>query len=138
MDRMQAAEQLLRVLQIFASTLTETQALEVAAVYPAWETGRSYAVGEIIRYGKDPLGDPKLYKVIQAHTSQEDWTPDASASLYDAFGMDGQGTPLWSQPAGAHDAYQTGDIVSYSGIRYESMVDGNVWRPDAYGWKQVE
>ena len=106
--------------------------------YPAWETGRSYAVGEIIRYGEDPLGDPKLYKVIQAHTSQEDWTPDASASLYDPFGMDGQGTPLWSQPAGAHDAYQTGDIVSYSGIRYESLVDGNVWRPDAYGWKQVE
>ena len=138
MDRLQMAEQLRRVLQIFASTLTETQALEVASVYPAWETGRSYAVGEIIRYGEDPLGDPKLYKVIQAHTSQEDWTPDASASLYDAFGMDGQGTPLWSQPAGAHDAYQTGDIVSYSGIRYESMVDGNVWRPDAYGWKQVE
>lgn len=138
MDRLQMAEQLRRVLQIFASTLTETQALEVASVYPAWETGRSYAVGEIIRYGEDPLGDPKLYKVIQAHTSQEDWTPDASASLYDAFGMDGQGTPLWSQPAGAHDAYQTGDIVSYSGIRYESMVDGNVWRPDAYGWKQVD
>ena len=132
------AEQLRRALQIFASTLTETQALEVAAVYPAWETGRSYAVGEIIRYGEDLLGDPKLYKVIQAHTSQEDWTPDASASLYDAFGMDGQGTPLWSQPAGAHDAYQTGEIVSYSGIRYESLVDGNVWRPDAYGWKQVE
>lgn len=138
MDRLQMAEQLRRALQIFASTLTEIQALEVAAVYPAWETGRSYAVGEIIRYGEDPLGDPKLYKVIQAHTSQEDWTPDASASLYDAFGMDGQGTPLWSQPAGAHDAYQTGDIVSYSGIRYESLVDGNVWRPDAYGWKQVE
>lgn len=138
MDRLQMAEQLRRALQIFASTLTETQALEVAAVYPAWETGRSYAVGEIIRYGEDPLGDPKLYKVIQAHTSQEDWTPDASASLYDAFGMDGQGTPFWSQPAGAHDAYQTGDIVSYSGIRYESLVDGNVWRPDAYGWKQVE
>lgn len=138
MDRLQMAEQLRRALQIFASTLTETQALEVAAVYPAWETGRSYAVGEIIRYGEDLLGDPKLYKVIQAHTSQEDWTPDASASLYDAFGMDGQGTPLWSQPAGAHDAYQTGDIVSYSGIRYESLVDGNVWRPDAYGWKQVE
>ena len=69
------AEQLRRVLQMFASTLTETQALEVAAVYPAWETGKSYAVGEIIRYGEDPLGDPKLYKVIQAHTSQEDWTP---------------------------------------------------------------
>lgn len=138
MDRLQMAEQLRRALQIFASTLTETQALEVAAVYPAWETGRSYAVGEIIRYGEDLLGDPKLYKVIQAHTSQEDWTPDASVSLYDAFGMDGQGTPLWSQPAGAHDAYQTGDIVSYSGIRYESLVDGNVWRPDAYGWKQVE
>ena len=125
---------------MFAATLTEEQALEIATVYPAWEAGRSYAVGDIISYGANSAGDPQLYKVVQAHTSQEDWTPDAAASLYDAFGLDVQGYPVWSQPTGAHDAYNTGDIVNYSGMLYKSLIDGNVWAPDAYpqGWEVVE
>ena len=125
---------------MFAATLTEEQALEIATVYPAWEAGRSYAVGDIISYGANSAGDPQLYKVVQAHTSQEDWTPDAAASLYDAFGLDVQGYPVWSQPTGAHDAYNTGDIVNYNGTLYKSLIDGNVWAPDAYpqGWEVVE
>ena len=137
MNRLQAAEQLRRALQIFAATLTEEQALEVAAVYPAWEAGIAYTEGEILSYGVTGVGDPQLYRVVQAHTSQADWTPDAAASLYDAFGLDGAGYPIWSQPSGAHDAYNTGDIVNYNGTLYQSTIDGNVWAPDAYpqGWQ---
>ena len=140
MDRMQAAEQLRRALQMFAATLTETQALEVASVYPAWETGRAYETGDILQYGVNSVGDPQLYKVVQAHTSQEDWTPDATPALYDAFGLDDSGYPLWTQPTGAHDAYNTGDIVDYNGTLYQSLIDGNTWSPEAYpqGWKVVE
>lgn len=141
MNRLQAAEQLRKVLQMFAATLTEEQALEIATVYPAWEAGRAYAVGDIISYGTNSVGDPQLYKVVQAHTSQEDWMPGtATASLYDAFGLDDAGYPVWSQPTGAHDAYNTGDIVNYNGTLYESVIDGNVWSPDVYpaGWKTVE
>lgn len=137
MNRLQAAEQLRRALQIFAATLTEEQALEVAAVYPAWEAGIAYTEGEILSYGVNGVGDPQLYRVVQAHTSQADWTPDAAASLYDAFGLDDAGHPIWSQPSGAHDAYNTGDIVDYNGTLYQSTIDGNVWAPDAYpqGWQ---
>ena len=137
MNRLQAAEQLRRTLQMFAATLTEEQALEVASVYPAWEAGRSYAVGDILQYGVNGVGDPQLYKVVQAHTSQADWTPDSVPALYNAFGLDESGYPVWSQPSGAHDAYNTGDIVSYSGTLYKSLIDGNVWSPDAYpaGWE---
>lgn len=55
----------------------------------------------------------------------------------DALGPDGQGYPVWSQPAGAHDAYNAGDIVDYGGTLYVSLIDGNVWPPDAYpaGWQ---
>ena len=125
---------------MFAATLTDEQALEVATVYPRWETGKTYAVGDIISYGENGVGDPQLYKVVQAHTSQEEWTPDAAAPLYDAFGLDDQGYPVWSQPSGAHDAYNTGDIVSHNGTLYKSAIDGNVWAPDAYpqGWEVVE
>ena len=140
MDRLQAAEQLRRALQMFAATLTEEQALEIAAVYPKWEAGKAYAVGDIISHGTNATGDPQLYKVVQAHTSQEDWIPgQGTESLYDAFGLDESGYPVWSQPSGAHDAYNTGDIVNYNGTLYKSLIDGNVWSPEAYpqAWEAV-
>ena len=122
---------------MFAATLTEEQAVEIATVYPAWAAGIAYEVGEIVSHGVNGVGDPQLYKVVQAHTSQADWTPDATPALYDAFGLDESGYPLWSQPAGAHDAYNTGDIVNYNDTLYQSTIDGNVWAPDAYpqGWQ---
>ena len=140
MDRLQAAEQLRRALQMYAATLTDEQALEIASVYPAWQAGWAYSVGDVFSYGTNNLGDPQLYKVVQAHTSQTDWTPDATPALYDAFGLDDGGYPIWSQPTGAHDAYNTGDIVNYNGTLYKSTMDGNVWAPDAYpqGWEKVE
>ena len=135
--RQQAAEQFRRAVQMFAARLSEEQALEVATMYPEWEAGRSYAVGDILQHGTNSVGDPQLYKVVQAHTSQADWLPEATPALYDAFGLNEQGYPVWSQPTGAHDAYNTGDIVDYNGILYKSLIDGNTWSPEAYpqGWE---
>ena len=140
MNRLQAAEQLRKALQIFAATLTDKQALEIATVYPAWQSGWAYSVGEVISYGTNSLGDPQLYKVVQAHTSQAEWTPDATPALYDAFGLDESGYPIWAQPSGAHDAYSAGDIVNYNGTLYQSTINGNVWSPDVYpaGWTVYE
>ena len=95
--------------------LSEEQALEVASVYPPWQAGVAYAAGDILAYGSNSVGDPQLYRVVQAHTSQENWLPgQGTGSLYDALGLTEEGYPLWSQPSGAHDAYQTGDIVEYN------------------------
>ena len=140
MNRLQAAEQLRKALQIFAATLTDEQALEIAAVYPAWRANWPYSTGEIVSYGTNATGDPQLYKVVQAHTSQADWTPDATPALYDAFGLDDGGYPIWSQPSGAHDAYNQGDVVNYNGTLYQSTINGNVWAPDVYpaGWTVYE
>lgn len=140
MNRLQAAEQLRKALQIFAATLTDEQALVIATVYPAWQSGLAYSVGEVISYGTNSLGDPQLYKVVQAHTSQAEWTPDATPALYDAFGLDESGYPIWAQPSGAHDAYNAGDIVNYNGTLYQSTINGNVWSPDVYpaGWTVYE
>lgn len=48
--------------------------------------------------------------------------------------------PEYVQPTGAHDAYQTGDKVTWNGKHYISKMDGNVWNPDAYpaGWELAE
>lgn len=129
-----------RAVQLYAGTLPEEKALEIATIYPVWEAGKAYAAGDILSYGTNPVGDPQLYKVVQAHTSQDGWTPGSVPSLYDAFGLDESGYPIWSQPSGAHDAYNTGDIVNYNGTLYQSLIDGNVWSPDVYqaGWQMVE
>ena len=136
MNRMQAAEQLRKALQMFAAGLTDEQAMEVVAVYDPWKLGKAYTVGEFLTYGVNGVGDPQLYKVVQAHTSQADWRPDATPSLYVAIGLDEQGYPVWSQPTGAHDAYNKGDIVNYNGALYQSLIDGNVYSPLDYpaGW----
>lgn len=136
MNRLQAAEQFRKALQMFAASLTDEQAVEVATIYDTWHIGKTYAVGEFVLYGENSVGDPQLYKVVQAHTSQADWAPDITPSLYDAIGLDENGYPVWSKPTGAHDAYNTGDIVDYNGVLYRSMIDGNVYSPEEYpaGW----
>lgn len=143
MNKLQAAEQLRRALQMFAQTLTDDAAMEIATVYPAWKAGTAYTVDTIISYGVNEVEDPQLFRCVQAHTSQSDWTPDVAVSLWSAIGVAGDGVPVWSQPTGAHDAYNIGDRVHYPGENdhvYESLIDGNIWSPEAYpaGWKKEE
>lgn len=131
------AEQFRRVVQLFAGSLDEEAAMEVSTIYPAYQVGKAYAVGEYVTYGKNAVGDPQLYKIVQAHTSQEDWKPDQTPALYSPIGLTETGYPVWSQPTGAHDAYNTGDIVSYKDTLYRCLIDGNTWSPEAYpaGWE---
>lgn len=140
MNKIQALEQMRKVLQMFAASLDDERAMEVATIYDPWAVGKSYSVGDYLTYDKNSVGDPQLYKVVQSHTSQADWTPNTAISLFMAIGLDASGYPIWSQPTGAHDAYNTGDIVDYSGTLYESLIDGNVYSPEEYpdGWKVYE
>lgn len=128
------------VAKLYAEQQTdEATMLMLADLYDEWQAGIAYAVGKIISYGKDPLGDPQLYKVAQAHTSQADWTPDTSPALYTPFGLTPEGYAKWRQPTGKHDAYDIGDIVDYNGELYIcTQGDGagkNTWPPDVFGWE---
>lgn len=142
MNKLQAAEQLRKALQMFAQTLTDDEAMEIATVYPAWQTGVAYTVNTMVTYGENEVGDPQLYRCVQAHTSQSDWTPPVTPALWSAIGLAPDDIPIWSQPTGAHDAYNKGDKVHYPDADspvYESQIDGNVWSPETYpiGWKEV-
>lgn len=140
MNKLQMAEQFRKAVQLFAASLGDEQAMEVATIYDPWKEGKAYSGGEFVIYGENAVGDPQLYKVAQAHTSQADWTPDSVPALFVAIGMDEKGYPVWSQPTGAHDAYNNGDIVAYNGTLYKSLIDGNIYSPEAYpaGWEKVE
>lgn len=139
MNKLQMAEQFRKALQMFAMSLSDEKAMEVASIYETWETGKSYEANTFLIYGENSVGDPQLYKVAQAHTSQADWTPDKTASLYTPIGLNDSGYPVWSKPTGAHDAYNIGDIVDYNGTLYKSLIDGNVYSPEEYpnGWEVV-
>lgn len=140
MNKLQIAEQLRKALNWFAQSLNEEQAMEICGVYDAWKPDTAYVTGEYITYGENSVGDAQLYKVVQAHTSQADWTPDVTTSLYTPIGLTDDGYPVWAQPTGAHDAYNKGDIVDYNGVLYISLINGNVYAPDAYsvGWGLYE
>lgn len=140
MNKLQLAEQFRKALQLFAQSLDDEKAMEVATVFPVYEVGKAYVVDEKFIYGTNEVGDPQLYRVVQDHTSQADWTPDTTPSLYDAIGLNKEGYPIWSQPSGSFDSYAKGDIVDYNGVLYRSLIDGNVYSPIEYptGWEVVE
>jgi len=140
MNKLQAAEQFRKAMQMFVQNLTDEQAMEVATVFPAYEVGKAYKADEMITYGTNGVGDPQLFRVVQAHTSQADWKPDITPALYTPIGLTDAGYPVWSKPTGAHDAYAKGDIVDYNGVLYKSLIDGNAYSPDEYpaGWELVE
>lgn len=140
MNMTQTALEMRTALQYFVASLdAETQLdlmLEIPSVYPAYAVGKAYKTKDVFSYGINAVGDPQLYQVLQDHTSAAEWTPDTAVSLYKAIGVTETGYPVWVQPLGATDAYNTGDIVSYNGALYISTIDGNVWAPDTYpaGW----
>ena len=122
------------------ATLSEENALVCVRLYRPWEAGVSYREGEYLTYGENTVGDPQLYKVVQGHTSQTDWTPDKTPALFTAIGLTEGGYPVWSQPTGAHDAYNKGEFVAYNGTLYQSLIDGNVYSPETYpdGWTEYK
>ena len=119
-----------------ALSFTDEQALEVPDLYPDYEVDHAYKKDERFSY------NGRLFKVNQDHTSAAQWVPGETGteSLYTNLEMAGDGYLVWTQPTGAHNAYNTGDIVHYPTADdplYKSLIDGNTWSPDAYpqGWE---
>lgn len=113
-------------------TIDETTATEHIGAFENWHYEADYAVGALRKH------DGVLYRCIQAHRSQADWSPDVTASLWAVAGNPAEEYPAWSQPVGAHDAYAAGAKVTHNGMRWISTVAANVWEPAVYGWQAVD
>lgn len=136
--QLSVALQINRALQLTAQSLelSDDKAMELADLYPKWAYPKSYKAGDIIGYGVNSDNETQLYRVQQDHISQEDWTPDSTESLYKKVGYTDDGISIWTQPQGAHDAYEKDDTVSHNDKLWVSDVDSNIWEPGVYGWSE--
>ena len=111
---------------------TAAQKLSLITIYPSWVDGKAYVLGDELQY------KGMLYRVIQAHTSQLDWTPDIVPALFTKI-VPPDVIPQWIQPTGAQDAYALGAKILFNGKTYESLITANTYSPTAYpaGWKLI-
>ena len=120
-----------------AAPMSDYMALQYTELFGVWSgTGTAYKSGDRVRY------NGTLYKVLQDHISQEDWTPESAPSLFGRVLIpDPSVVPDWEQPDSTNP-YSKGDRVKHNGKTWESLADGNVWEPGAVGtealWKEIE
>ena len=134
--RVKTMDVVAKAARISALSFTDEQALEVPDLYPEYEVKHEYKQNERFTY------NGRLFKVNQDHTSAEQWVPGETGteSLYTCLEMAGDGYLVWTRPTGAHNAYNTGDIVYFptdADPLYKSLIDGNTWSPTEYpqGWE---
>ena len=125
------AKEFINSLVNLRSIATDKQALDSHAVYPEWKSEVMYTIDERVLYNE------VLYKVITAHTSQLDWTPDVTTSLFAKVLIPDENIiPNWEQPDSTN-AYMAGNKVSHNGLTWVSIIDNNVWEPGVYGWEEA-
>lgn len=130
MTPQEKARQLRPLIEKAAVSLPDEDALGGVELFPAWAADTAYSLDVRVRCGG------KLYKCVQAHTSQSDWTPPDTPALWTEVAKPGE-IPVWRQPTGAQDAYRLGEKVWYpekDTTIYISKIDYNTYRPDVYGW----
>lgn len=98
---------------------------------PDWRAGLAVLVGQVYAY------QGNLYEVIQAHTTQSDWTPPVAKALWKRFYEPTDDPWPWVQPTGAHDAYPVGARVTFGGYTWQNTIPANVWQPGVTGWTNL-
>lgn len=126
------AKLLRQLIESLAAGLDDAAALTGMELFPAWAAGNAYAIDDRVRY------NGALYKCVQAHTEQADWTPDAAPALFAKVlpGQEGTAIGEWKQPDSTNP-YKKGDKVTHNGKTWESTADNNVWEPGVYGWTEA-
>ena len=109
--------------------LTDEQAYKVPAIFMPWSETATYAQGARVMF------NGLLYRCMQAHAAQANWTPTAAVSLWVRIDDPANEWPEWRQPTGAHDAYAAGAKVTYNGKHWINTHPANTHAPGVYGWE---
>ena len=119
-----------RNIHLAVEALCDEDAVETPELFERWKPDNIYNLGDRVCY------IDKLYKCVQGHASQAEWTPDITPALWTLISI--EEWPEWVQPTGAQDAYNEGDKVSHNDKHWISETDANVWEPGVYGWVENE
>ena len=125
------ARALRRLIEKAAKSLSDEDALNGAELFPRWSQTAVYSTGDRVCY------ESTLYKCLQDHTAQADWTPDTAVSLWVRVDDPSIEFPEWVQPTGSTDAYRIGAKVSHLERHWISTIDYNTYEPSVYGWDEV-
>ena len=128
---MKEAEDIRKAIDTFAEKQTDETLIDNKAAFEPWRSGIAAKKDKIYRFGDD------LYRCIQPHTTQGDWTPDKVPALFVKISLEEY--PQWRQPTGAHDAYNKGAKVSDEGKHWISNKDVNIYKPGLVpgDWSEV-
>lgn len=117
MTPQEKARQLRPMIVKASASLSDEDALGAVELFKAWVADTAYAVDERIRYGD------KLYRCVQAHTSQADWTPDTTPALWTEVALPGDGTTPDKPIAYNNMALEQGKYYAQNGIVYRCIRD---------------
>lgn len=109
------AEEVTRLLiaqQINGLTVDDNTALRMLAFYPEWAAGQAYQSGYKVQRGG------KLWRCLQAHTSQAGWEPENAPSLWTEICESHAGTLTDPIPYSGNMALESGKYYSQSGAVY--------------------
>lgn len=112
MDIIERARQLRPYIEKAAQSLDDQTALQAVELYPAWKAGAEYQTGTRVRYAG------KLWRVMQAHTAQEYWTPDVVPSLFEEINETHAGTISDPIPYDGGMALVAGLHYTQNGVTY--------------------
>ena len=118
--------------QINSLAVDDNTALRMREFYPEWAAGVDYTAGYKAQRGG------RLWRCVQAHTSQTGWEPENAPSLWAKVLIPDENIiPEWEQPDSTN-AYAKGDKVTHNGKTWVSDIGSNVWEPGVYGWTKIE
>lgn len=141
-DAQEKAEQAQEVVILTRDFLSDTLALTFPEIYDEWNPDSVSYIGKDTATEDKPVSivryNNALYRCLQSHTSQENWTPENSPSLWVLIDDPAIEWPEWKQPTGAHDAYDLNAKVSHNGKRWISQIPANTTEPgtDERYWKE--
>ena len=91
-----------QIIETAVQSLPDSEALEAVTLYPDWAAGQDYPVGFKVQRGG------ALYKVLQAHTSQDGWEPENVPAMWTAIDKSHAGTAADPIPAARGMEYTYG------------------------------
>lgn len=106
--------------QINTLAVDDQTALRMREFYPEWEAGQAYTEGYKLQYGD------RLFKVITAHTSQADWTPDVAVTLYTVIDKQHDGSKYDPIPYSGNMALSEGLYYVQDGVTYLCLRDTGI------------